>query len=208
MRKRSLAGLAAAVSLTIVLPATSADAANQRTIADVLTADTSRDDANGFDNRWWDFDIVTQAVLLFPDIAGAASDPDAELTVFAPTDAAFRALVHDLTGEWLGSETDVFGAVAGLGVDTVKSVLTYHIVPAAISYGAARRAAASGPAALPTLNGVTVSAEFTGGWMRLIRLVDQDPDLRDPVVILPNVRGQLANGYVHAIDRVLVPVDL
>jgi uncharacterized surface protein with fasciclin (FAS1) repeats len=87
-------------------------------------------------------------------------------------------------------------------------VLLYHIVPAALSYGDARRAVAAGPTTLPTLNGATISAELTGGWVHSIRLVDQDPDLRDPVVIFPNVRGRLANGYIHGIDRVLVPADL
>ena len=208
MRKRFLAGLAAVVGIITSVPATSAHAASQRTIADVLLSDSARDDADGFDHRWWDFDIVTQAVLLFPDIAAAASDPDADLTVFAPTDSAFRALVQDLTGQRLDSEAAVFAAVAGLGVDTVKAVLTYHVVPAAVSYGEARRAVASGPTTLPTLNGATLSAETTGGWWRLIRLVDQEPDLRDPIVVFPNVRGRLANGYIHGIDRVLIPLDL
>jgi uncharacterized surface protein with fasciclin (FAS1) repeats len=208
MRKSILAGLAIAVGSIASLPVTSAHAASQSTIADVLLSDSARDDANGFDHRWWDYDIVTQAVLLFPDLAAAASNPDAELTVFAPTDGAFRALVHDLTGQWVASEADVFAAVAGLGVDTVKSVLLYHIVPASISYGDARRAVASGPAELPNLNGATLTAEGTGGWWGLIRLVDQDPDLRDPIVIFPNVRGKLANGYIHGIDRVLLPVNL
>ena len=60
----------------------------------------------------------------------------------------------------------------------------------------------------PTPNGATLTAESTAGWWRLIRLVDQDPDLRDPIVVLPDVRGKLASGYIHGIDRVLIPVDL
>jgi len=116
--------------------------------------------------------------------------------------------VRDLTGQRLDSEADVFAAVAGLGTDTVAAVLTYHVVPDAISYGAAARAVASGPATLATLNGATLTAESIGGWWRLIRLVDQEPDLRDAIVVFPNVRGKLANGYIHGIDRVLIPVDL
>ena len=45
-------------------------------------------------------DIATQAVLLFPDLVSAASDPNSSLTVFLPNDLAFRTLVHDLTGTW------------------------------------------------------------------------------------------------------------
>jgi hypothetical protein len=29
-----------------------------------------------------------------------------------------------------------------------------------------------------------------------------------PATSPPNVRGKLANGYIHGIDRVLIPVDL
>ena len=42
----------------------------------------------------------------------------------------------------------------------------------------------------------------------MIRLIDQDPDARDPRVIEPNLGGALLNGYVHGIDRVLRPVNL
>jgi hypothetical protein len=208
MRKRFLAGLAVAVGLMTALPATPTHAASQRTIADTLLRDSSGDDGEGFDHRWWDYDIVTQAVLLFPDITAVASDRTADVTLFAPTDSAFRALVQDLTEQRLDSEASVFAAVAGLGPETVKSVLLYHVMAASVSYGDARRTVASGPAALPTLNGATISAESTGGWWRLIRLVDQDPDLRDAIVVFPNVQGKLANGYIHGIDRVLIPVDL
>ena len=105
-----------------------------RSLAEILLADSSKDGPDGFDRRPWDYDIVTQAVLLFPDLVAAASNPDAELTVFLPSDAAFRRLVHEITGQWVQGEADVFAAVASLGTDTVKNVLLYHILPAAISY--------------------------------------------------------------------------
>src|SRR5262249_16409288 len=77
--------------------------------------------------------LATQAVLLVPDLVAAASDPNAALTVFLPNDLAFRVLVHDLTGTWPATEEATFAAVAGLGIDTVKAVLTYHIVGAELS---------------------------------------------------------------------------
>jgi len=87
-----------------------------QTLAQILLSDSAGDDASGFDKNWKDFDIVTQAVLLYPDLVAAASNPDLKLTVFLPNDGAFRKLVKDLTGQQLRSESEVFAAVAGLGL--------------------------------------------------------------------------------------------
>ena len=169
-------------------------------------SDTARDDANGFDRRSWDFDIVTQAVLLYPDLVAAVSNPDLDLTVFLPNDGAFRKLVQDLTGQRLWSESDVFAAVASLGLDTVKTVLTYHIiVGSAIDY---RTALKSDGAVLTTFQGGTFTVEARNRWWRIVRLVDNDPDARNPVVVWPNVGGEALNGFAHGIDRVLRPIDL
>jgi uncharacterized surface protein with fasciclin (FAS1) repeats len=170
------------------------------TIAGLLLADKAGDDADGFDHN------VTQAVLAFPDLTAAASDATAKLTVFAPNDRAFRRLVRDLTGTWPQSEKATFDAVVGLGLDTVKTVLTYHIIGSAIS--AADAIAADG-ASVTTLQGGTITVDVRHKrWHPVIRLIDQDPDARDPRVIEPDLGGALLNGYVHGIDRVLRPVNL
>ena len=42
---------------------------------------------------------------------------------------------------------------------------------------------------------------------RYFRLEDNDPDFADPYLFFPlNVRA--SNGYIHTINRVLIPVDL
>lgn len=41
-----------------------------------------------------------------------------------------------------------------------------------------------------------------------IKLVDHDPDDRDPYVIQPDYGGKASNGYVHGIGRVLRPFDM
>lgn len=177
------------------------------TLADVLLADSGRDNAAGFDRRWFDYDIVTQAVLLFPDLVAAASDPNAQLTVFLPNDFAFRRLVLDLTGTFPRTEQAVFDAVASLGLDTVRTVLTYHIVAGPpISFEAALQ---SDGAQLTTLQGGTIGVQikrFFG--FPYVRLVDADPDAQDPIVVQPEVGGQLVNGYAHGIESVLRPIDL
>jgi uncharacterized surface protein with fasciclin (FAS1) repeats len=176
------------------------------TLAEILLSDSASDDAKGFDDDSDDFDIVTQAVLLFPDLVAAASNPDAELTVFLPTDRAFRRLVKDLTGQRLHGESDIFDAVAGLGVDTVKTVLTYHLVGSAIDY---RTALKSDGAMLKTLQGGSFTVDVSGWWgHRSVNLIDNDPDARNPRVVAPNVGGEAKNGFAHGIDRVLRPVDL
>jgi Secreted and surface protein containing fasciclin-like repeats len=208
MRKRFLAGVvaAAAVGITALAPATaSATGSSGATLADVLLADSSSDDANGFDRRWWDYDIVTQAVLLFPDLVDAASNPEAELTVFLPNDAAFRQLVFEITGKWMRSEADVFAAVASLGLPTVETVLTYHIVGAEIAY---RDALRSDGATLTTLQGGSIDVDVKRFFLRFVQLIDADTNDRDPIVIQGNVGGKAANGYAHGIDRVLRPIDL
>jgi uncharacterized surface protein with fasciclin (FAS1) repeats len=177
-----------------------------QTLAEILLSDSAKDDADGFDRRWNDFDIVTQAVLLYPDLVAAASNPDLDLTVFLPTDQAFRKLVQDLTGQRLRTEAEVFGAVAGLGLDTVKTVLTYHIiVGSAIDYRTARK---SDGAVLTTLQGGTLTVDVRGHHGHTVRLVDNDPDDRDPTIVRPNVGSEATNGFAHGIDRVLRPIDL
>lgn len=208
MKKRSIAaGIGLAVALTTlagVAPAPSAGAANS-TIADVLLSDSKKDDANGFDRNWYDYDIVTQAVLLFPDLVAAASNPDASLTVLAPNDQAFRILVHDLTKKWVNTEAGVFAAVASLGTDTVKAVLTYHIVGAALSPAAVL---SSDNVAVNTLAGGTFTVDVINKRVAFVQFVDGDPNARNPFLNRINVGGVLANGYIHGIDRVLRPIDL
>lgn len=206
MRKTITGLAAAAIGFAALAPAASATGNADQTLADVLLADSAKDDAEGFDRRWWDYDIVTQAVLLFPDLVDAASNPDAELTVFLPNDQAFRRLVYEISGQWIRPEAEVFAAVAGLGTDTVKTVLDYHIVPGAkISYRAALKADG---AELTTLQGGTLEVDVKGRWFKYVVIRDADTDDRDPYVRRPNLGGESSNGFAHGINRVLRPIDL
>ena len=55
------------------------------------------------------------------DLAGALSDPTSALTVFAPTNDAFLALLNALEAEGLSD----------IPVDLVREVLLYHVVQGA-----------------------------------------------------------------------------
>jgi uncharacterized surface protein with fasciclin (FAS1) repeats len=195
-----LALLGIGLTTALVAPISADAGAAKPTLAQILLSDSKKDAANGFDHNPNDFDIVTQALLLFPDLVDAASKPG-KLTVFLPTDFAFRRLVKDLTGKVVFKESDVFKAVASLGTDTVKAVLTYHIIAGAkINYVGAL--AANG-ASVTTLNGATIKVQVKHGWK--VFLNDKDPDLKDPKVIVADI--QASNGIAHVIDRVLLPIN-
>ena len=205
MKRRILAALGIGLTAAFLVPATvpvSADTKAKPTLAQILLSD-SKKDRNGFDHNPNDFDIVTQAVLLFPDLTAAASDPKANLTVFLPTDYAFRILVKQLTGKTVWAEKDVFAAVASLGTDTVKQVLLYHILGTRIDY---RTAAKADGQEVTTLQGGTITIDVSGRYLQKLILIDKDPDFQDPRVIFPNIRA--LNGIAHGINRVLLPVNL
>jgi len=208
MRKRTLLfGLAAGLTAVAVAPASTAPVGAQgSTIASVLLADAGKDDASGFDRNWHDYDIVTQAVLLFPDLVAAASDPSAQLTVLAPNDQAFRLLAQQLTGRGLRTEAAVFEALAGLGTETVGTVLRYHIVPAKLAPSAVL--ASDGVQVATLSNGATFSVDVINPRVAFVQFVDGDPNARNPFLRRISVGGELANGFIHGIDRVLRPIDL
>ena len=194
--------LAVGVSTGLVLGAAPTAQAWSPTLAQILLADRALDNAAGFDGFSLDFDIVTQAVLAFPDLTEAVSNRGSNLTVFLPTDQAFRATYYSLTGQHISSEQALFTALVNtLGLPAIKEVLTYHIINGArISYSTAL---ASDGAALTTLNGQTIEVDVVGSWWKRVVLIDKADTLRNPTVIVPNVRA--ANGIAHAIDRVLLP---
>ncbi len=205
MRKTLLVGLAAALGAIAVAP-TTASAAAKPTLAQILLSDAAKDNAKGFDARWYDYDIVTQAVLAFPDLTAAASDPNASLTVFLPKDYAFFRLAKQL-GAPAGNEEATFNwLVANVGLPTIKNVLMYHIVPGAKIPAAA--ALQSDGAQLGTLLSpdAKITVDVRSG--NRIKLIDLDTNDRDAYVIQTDIGGEAANGYAHGIGRVLRPVDL
>jgi uncharacterized surface protein with fasciclin (FAS1) repeats len=200
MKKLMMAAAVAAVGLAAVAPTPAS--ATAPTLAQILLSDSASDDANGFDTNWGDYDIVTQAVLLFPDLTAAVSDPNASLTAFLPNDAAFRVLVENLTNTWPKTERATFKAVASLGTATVKNVLLYHLLGAKV--GVATVLASNGQR-VPTLLGPTVKINIRGS---AVKLIDHDPDAKNPAVIAPNLGGEASNGFAHGISLVLRPVNL
>ncbi len=151
-----------------------------------------------------DFNILFKAVVaagLDDDLAA----PNADLTVFAPTDDAFVQLAKDFGFDGDPHDEDavfdaIAGALAGLAPDgnpipVLTNVLLYHVSP-----GAKPLAEVAALDNVPTLlSGATFSPDGT-------TLVDNEPDLPDPSLIQTDV--PTANGIVHVIDRVLIPLDI
>jgi len=194
----------AATSVLAVSPAAQAAPAQGKptSLAAVLAADGSK-----FDKKWGDFDILDNAVTAVleakPNSAvGVLAKPRTKLTAFLPTDRAFRVLATQLTGEKPRSEKATFGALAeAAGIDTIETVLLYHVVPGK-TLGAGK-VAVDGKK-LKTAQGGTITVNVT---KKAVSLIDADPDLRNPRVVVTNINKgnpQIA----HAIDRVLLPVDL
>lgn len=206
----SLRGLTAALATSALATtaalaaAPSAQAADRPTsLAQVLAADGHK-----FDKKWGDFDILDAAVMAVLDAkpkspVGVLAKGKVKLTAFAPTDRAFRQLATTLTGSKPATEKATFKALAkAAGIDTIETVLLYHVVPGK-TLGSGKVMKADG-AALTTAQGGTVTVDIMG---KKVWLVDADPDLRNPRVIATDINKgnpQIA----HAIDRVLLPIDL
>ncbi|WP_028638002.1 fasciclin domain-containing protein [Nocardioides sp. URHA0032] len=204
--RTSAAGLAAAAlaAATFAGPAPAqAAAAKPTSIAQVLAADGHR-----FDRNWSDFDILDAAVGAVleakPDSpVGVLAKGRTKLTAFAPTDRAFRKLAHTLTKSWPKTEKATFNAIAkAAGIDTVEQVLLYHVVPGR-TLTAAKVVKGDG-SKLTTAQGGRITVHVGS---KQVTLGDADPDRPNPRVIATDINKgnpQIA----HAIDRVLLPIDL
>jgi len=204
---------ALAALLTLGLVAAPANAAENgkagktgtKSLAAALAADGTK-----LDHNWRDFDIVEKAVLTVlkakPDSPVAIlTQGRKRVTAFIPTDAAFRRLVTDLTGDTPETEKATFQAVASVAdVDTLEAVLLYHVVPG-VTITSAQAAKADG-VKLTTAQGGVIKVNVK---KHEIRLIDRDPDARNPRVLAGAVDINKGNRQIaHGISRVLRPMDL
>lgn len=202
---------AIAVGSVAVAPSAQAAEPGNTSLASVLGNDLVP--GNGFDNNWNDFDIVREAIDAVIAAKGIDGTPVAVLadgsvpvTAFLPTDRAFRRLVHSLTGTW-PNEKNTFKAVASLGIDTVEAVLLYHVVPGA-TIDSATALGANG-VALTTAQGGTFTVSVRSTSPLKVRLVDNDPNALNPLLIPSDLDINAGNVQIaHGISRVLRPIDL
>jgi hypothetical protein len=205
----AVAAPAAPAASTTSTTSTVSSTTGTRSLASVLLADGNR-----FDRNWYDYDIVTEAVLAVlaakPDSpVGLLTRGEVRLTAFLPNDRAFQVLAADLTGRWYDKESQVFDALAGaVGTDALEAVLLYHVVPgdAITSRDALRSDGASLATALP---GASITVDVLSRWLRLIRLDDNDRNDADPLVNPRALDLNKGNRQIaHGLVLVLRPKDL
>ncbi len=125
-------------------------------------------------------------------IASVLTNPSANLTVFAPTDAAFGTLATQL------GFADAGAMVTALPASALANILTYHVVPGT-KYAADLKA---GGATQPTAysfagSATTLKLNTTSG------VVITDAVLAAATVTAADVRAD--NGVIHVVDKVLIP---
>jgi transforming growth factor-beta-induced protein len=114
----------------------------------------------------------------------ALSNPDASLTVFAPTNAAFAALDPTLLAFWQTPE----------GAETLETVLLYHVVPGVYPSVNIMEGGENLLASLAPPNGQVLSVVRDGSTV----------SVNDGIVVaIPDVLAN--NGIIHVIPQVLIP---
>jgi transforming growth factor-beta-induced protein len=139
------------------------------TIVDVAAADPQ-------------FSVLVAAVQK-AGLASALADGSKKYTVFAPTNAAFTALLNQL---------GVTNGLDGVSVEQLKPILLYHVLGAEVR-SAAATAAAMANQKVDALGG-KVKLSLVGSTIKL--------DGRSSVV---TADVAASNGVIHVIDQVLLP---
>ncbi len=122
-----------------------------------------------------------EAALIQEGLDAALQNPAANLTVFAPDDAAFMALADAL-------DTDIAGLLAN---PELTNILLYHVLGAEVVSGSLT----NGQTATPLNNANTVKVTIDG----------TDVFINQALVTTANL--QTDNGVVHVVDAVLLPIE-
>ncbi|MFA0961582.1 fasciclin domain-containing protein [Roseivirga sp. BDSF3-8] len=120
------------------------------------------------------------------DFLGAVSNPEANLTVFAPTDEAFMKLLN-ITN---------LSQLEDIPVEVLTDVLQYHVI--IVPFFSVDLLNNNAPATLYSSISIQVTDNLT--------IVDREDDNMDANIIIADVKA--TNGVIHAIDNVLLPFDL
>lgn len=197
--RRAIVGAvtSALAAVGVVVPAQAQSPASKPTIAGIVASS-----GGSFDQNHDDYDLLLTAVSA-AGLVSALDDPSANLTVFAPTDRAFVLLARDLGYEgWdeAGAWDFLVGALTQLGngnpIPVLTNVLLYHVASGRLGIW---------DVALSSKVTTLLGSDFG---VKLIKLVDADPDIKNPTVLPLASNIKASNGIVHTISRVLLPVDL
>jgi uncharacterized surface protein with fasciclin (FAS1) repeats len=157
--------------------------AQEQTIAEIVVASAGAETP--------EFATLLAAVSAAdPAILETLSNPEAELTVFAPTDAAFAALQ-----EGLGEE-----AFAGVLADTelLSGILLFHVLDGAVM-------SADVVAALEAGEGAFTAETLLGQYIDVAATEEGGVTVNGANLNLEMVDIAASNGVIHVIDAVILP---
>lgn len=199
----ALAGACVTVGAPTATGVTTSEPLGHRSLATVLA-----EDGNVFDENWRDFDIADK---LIHDVLSAKPDSPVAIvkhgrervTVFLPTDSAFRKMAKFFTGKRLESEQRVYRALrrAAGTIGNVENVLLTHPVDGkTLNY---RRLKADAPTTLTSMQGAPLKTRFRDGKLLVVDWDKFSPRAR----VIPELRninkGNLQ--IAHGITSVLSP---
>lgn len=222
MFKKLIAGATAAATIAGVLavgaPSASAKAQPDSIVAALSASAANNRNGQATDRNPFDHDILLAAagaLDLVPVLDGFTG------TVFAPTDAAFRALVADLTNtpRWRVSEAkalETLVAIAGQsdlngtgigGAAALTETVKYHVSAKQIPNLRREARTVGSVDTITDLPAALSDGEFGLKGRFSVRLVDDDRNDRDPRWFGRTIRTA-DGGTVHVINQVLRPLDL
>jgi uncharacterized surface protein with fasciclin (FAS1) repeats len=151
---------------------------------EAMMADTVYDVAAGNE----DFSTLVAAVDA-AGLDGALSDPEATLTVFAPTNEAFAAALDalGLTAEELLADTE-----------TLTAILTYHVLGDTVT---------SSDLAAADTEEITVTT-LSGEDLTVLVGDDGSVSFADQTATVAMADIEASNGVIHVIDAVLLPPSM
>jgi serralysin len=195
-----------------ISPVPTPQAGQPLTIADLIAQ------SGEYDDNEQDFDILFK-LIQDAGLTDVLSDPNANLTLFAPTDAAFIKLDQLLSGNpgviYDGSQEDrAYTTVVNVAIAIdqtarqlpsspyiignvapgLQAALKYHL-----SAGAKTAAEVQASPSIDTLLEGSVITPKDG------KLVDLSPDYTDPQLQAGKINITASNGVIHGIDNVLIP---
>jgi len=134
------------------------------------------DDQSGDLKRGGQFQNFSILMRALEKAGLSTTTANSKMTLFAPTDAAFRSLFSTLG----------ISGIDDLTAEQLRPILLYHVIDGPV-FSTQLRAGF-----MPTLNGAAVEVKLSNGVM-----------INDARVTRANLRA--SNGVVHVIDKVLLP---
>jgi uncharacterized surface protein with fasciclin (FAS1) repeats len=133
-----------------------------------------------------DFSTLVEAVTA-AGLVDVLADPEAEWTVFAPTNAAFAALPEGVLEMVLADQ------------ELLTRILTYHVVEGTVTSDQVSTMMA------PTMEMGSVGGDLLGGQLD-VQLTDGKVTVNGANVVMADILA--SNGVIHVIDAVLLPADV